>query len=255
MNRPFYTTYAWAYDSLIQRPVKERIDFIKSRLYYGQILSGARLLDAGCGTGTYSIALANEGVSVTGIDSSTDLISEAKRKATHAQLQINFVIGDILTLPMGCQFDAILCRGVLNDLTSTDTRRGVFLSFAKAMRKGGVLMLDVREWESTVVRKTSNPITEKTLQTERGQLVFRSITTLQPETHSMLIAETHDLQSPAGREKDTFNFVMKCWTQEELGSYLVAAGFDDIEYFGDYDAAKPVGSTDRLVTVAKLKRK
>lgn len=107
MNRPFYTPYAWAYDSLIQGPVTERIDFIKSRLDYRQIPPHARLLDAGCGTGAYSIALAKTGLTVTGIDSSADLIAEAKRKTAEARLLINFVIGDILALPMGCQFDRV----------------------------------------------------------------------------------------------------------------------------------------------------
>jgi len=68
MKRPFYTTYAWAYDSLIQRPVAEHIEFIESRLYNWHILPGALLLDAGCGTGTYSIALAKKGYRVAGID-------------------------------------------------------------------------------------------------------------------------------------------------------------------------------------------
>jgi 2-polyprenyl-3-methyl-5-hydroxy-6-metoxy-1,4-benzoquinol methylase len=112
MNRPFYTKYAWAYDLLIQRPITGHVKFIKSRLHYWRILPGARLLDAGCGTGAYSIALAKEGFNVTGIDSTADLIAEAKRKTEHTQLHINFVIGDILALPVDSQFDAILCRGV-----------------------------------------------------------------------------------------------------------------------------------------------
>jgi SAM-dependent methyltransferase len=255
MNRPFYTKYAWAYDLLIQKPVTEHIEFIKSRLYYWGILPGACLLDAGCGTGTYFIALAKEGFCVTGIDSSADLIAEAKRKTAHAGLHINFAIGDILALPVDSEFDAILCRGVLNDLTSPDTRRGVFSSFEKALRKGGILMFDVREWQSTLVRKTSSPVTEKTVQTERGKLTFRSITSLEPETHSMLISETHELQSAGGRETNTFDFIMRCWTQEELGAYLSSAGFDHVEYYGDYNVEMPVGSTDRLVVVARLREK
>jgi 2-polyprenyl-3-methyl-5-hydroxy-6-metoxy-1,4-benzoquinol methylase len=255
VNRPFYTKYAWAYDLLIHRPVTEHIEFIKSRLHYWQVPPSACFLDAGCGTGTYSIALAKEGFSVTGIDSSADLIAEAKRKTGHAEVHINFVIGDILALPVDSQFDAILCRGVLNDLTSMDARRMVFSSFAKAMRKGGILMFDVREWQSTLVRKTSNPVTEKIVQTERGKLLFRSITSLEPETHSMLISETHELQCADGRETNTFDFIMRCWTQEELGAYLSSAGFDHFEYYSDYNVEMPIGSTDRLVVVARLEKK
>jgi SAM-dependent methyltransferase len=255
MNRPFYTTYAWAYDLLIRGPINQRVEFIESQLGDWRILPGACLLDAGCGTGTYSIALAKKGFRVTGIDSSADLVEEAKRKTAQADICISFVIGDILALPMDCKVDAILCRGVLNDLTNTDARRVVFPSFAKAMRKGGILIFDVREWQSTLVRKTANPVTEKIVQTEKGQLLFRSITSLEPESHSLLISEIHELQSAGGQKTDTFSFVMRCWTQEELGGLLSSAGFDHVEYFGDYDAASRIGSTDRLVVVARLEKK
>jgi 2-polyprenyl-3-methyl-5-hydroxy-6-metoxy-1,4-benzoquinol methylase len=201
------------------------------------------------------MALAKEGFSVIGIDLSADLLAEAKRKTAQTELHINFVIGDILALPVGFQFDVILCRGVLNDLTSMDARRMVFSSFAKAMLKGGILMLDVREWQSTLVRKTSNPVTEKIVQTEQGKLTFRSITSLKPETHSMLVSETHELQCTDSQETNTFDFIMRCWTQEELGAYLSSAGFDHVEYYGDYNVEMPVGSTDRLVVVARLEKK
>jgi hypothetical protein len=123
------------------------------------------------------------------------------------------------------------------------------------MHKGGVLVLDVREWRSTVVRKTENPVFEKTVMTENGPLTFRSLTKLQPETHSLLISETHVLQSPRRRDAAAFDFEMKCWTREELAAHLVAAGFEAIEYFGDYDSAKPVGTTDRLIAVATLAKR
>jgi hypothetical protein len=48
----------------------------------------------------------------------------------------------------------------------------------------------------------------------------------------------------------TFDFVMRCWTQAELAENLHVAGFDAIEFFGDYDSAAPVGTTDRIIAVA-----
>lgn len=255
MKRPFYSTFAWAYDLLIQGPVEKRIDFIVMQLLRQRVVNGARLLDAGCGSGTYALAMAQKGFQVIGIDSSADLIVEAKRKSSVSRVSVEFMVGDILRLPEGIMVEAVLCRGVLNDLVETEFRKAVFPSFAGAMGNGGVLVLDVREWQSTVVRKTENPVFEKTVMTQKGQLTFRSITELRPETHSLLISETHVLQSPNGRNVVNFDFEMKCWTQTELTAYLTEAGFEVIEYFGDYDSAKPVGATDRLVAVAILKNK
>ena len=252
MNRPFYTTFAWAYDLLIQGPVKERVHLIVTQLRQRGVTNGAWLLDAGCGTGSYAVALATEGFRVTGVDASSELIAEAKRKGTTAGAAVDFRVGDILRLPEELTLDAVLCRGVLNDLTRQEDRRTVFSSFAGVVRQGGVLVLDVREWQATAARKLENPAYQKTVKTEKGSLTFRSVTGLQPETHSLLIAETHVLQSPDGPESASFDFEMKCWTQSELARSLDSAGFDTIEYFGDYDSAKPAGTTDRLIAVARL---
>ena len=252
MKRPFYTTFAWAYDLLIVGSVAPRVAFIAEQLRGRGVQTGAVLLDAGCGSGTYSIALAREGFKVTGIDRSGDLITEAERKAVTAGIGVHFSEGDILSLPAGLQVDAVLCRGVLNDLVEEESRRRVCHSFAGVMRPGAVLILDVREWHSTVARKTDNPVFEKTVETERGRLTFRSVSELQPEKQSLLISETHWLESPGDRQTVEYNFVMRCWTEDELTRDLHAAGFESVECFGDYDAAKPTGATDRLVAVCTL---
>jgi SAM-dependent methyltransferase len=252
MNRPFYTEFAWAYDLLIQGPVASRVDFIVEQLHRRGILPGARLLDAGCGTGTYSITLAQEGFKVTGIDRSKDLIAEARRKAATAGIGVHFSEGDIVSLPAGLQVDAILCRGVLNDFLEEDSRRRVFRSFASATHHVGGIILDVREWHSTVARKTDEPVFEKTVKTERGRLTFRSVTELQPEKQCLLVSETHLLESRSGRQTAEYDFVMRCWTQDEITGGLTSAGFESVQCFGDYDTAKPIGATDRLVVVSTM---
>jgi hypothetical protein len=149
--------------------------------------------------------------------------------------------------------DAVLCRGVLNDLIDEDSRRPVFVSFAGAMRQEAALILDVREWRSTAAQKTHRPVFEKTVETERGRLTFRSVTKLQPERRCLLVSETHVLEAPGGRQVAFCDFATRCWTQDELARNLARAGFEPVECFGDYDAAKPVGATDRLVAAATLR--
>ena len=252
MNRPFYTEFAWAYDLLTHGPVASRVAFIVNQLRRHGIAPGSRLLDAGCGTGSYSIALAELGFKITGIDASSEMIAEAKRKSSDAVGQTSFVVGDILRLPVGLKVDAILCRGVLNDLTADDCRNAVFESFGRALRPRGVLILDVREWQSTVVRKTLDPVFMKVVETDKGRLTFRSVTALQPETRCLRISENHELVSGSSRRSANYDFVMRCWTQGEIIAGLGAAGFESVQCFGDYDTAKPLGSTDRMVAVATM---
>ena len=251
MTRPFYDEYAWAYDLVITRPINSQCDFIAETLSRRGVVSGANVLDAGCGVGSHAFELARRGYTVRGLDLSPHLIREAERRASQLRLPVSFNVGDILELSASPQFDGILCRGVLNDFLDEASRRQVFHSFARALKAEGVLILDVRDWEATVERKSREPVFEKFADTPRGRLTFRSVTRLDRQTRRLLVAEQHTLRQQGGVEtSSTYNFSMRCWTQSELQSHLTQAGFERIEYFGGYQRSVPVGASDRLVGVA-----
>ena len=149
---------------------------------------------------------------------------------------VSFHVGDVLALP-DHRYDAILCRGVLNDVVDTGDREAVFSSFAGALRGGGVLILDVREWEATKDRKQREPLFRKSVDTDRGKLTFTSITELDPERQQLLLSETHTLVNDAGEDSRDYRFVMRCWTRTELESAFERVGFGSVEYFGAYDPA------------------
>jgi len=56
-RRPFYTEYAWAFDLLIDRPVRKECAVIAAWLVDRGVLPGSEVLDAGCGTGRYALEL------------------------------------------------------------------------------------------------------------------------------------------------------------------------------------------------------
>lgn len=71
-------------------------------------LSGARILDAGCGTGTFSIELAESGAEVVAIDLSETLVGLAEQRAKSMGLdRICFSVGDMLNPALG-RFDYIV---------------------------------------------------------------------------------------------------------------------------------------------------
>ena len=164
---------------------------------------------------------------------------------------VSFRVGDLLALPVA-RYDGILCRGVLNDFVNDEARLSVFTAFAGALRRPGVLILDVREWEATRERKEREPVFRKSVLTERGTLTFTSITELDPERQQLLLSETHSLVNDAGEHSSDYRFVMRCWTRTELASVFERSGFGSVSYFGAYDAAVHAGATDRLVAVAQL---
>lgn len=65
---------------------------------------GERILDVACGTGTSTVALTRKGATAVGLDFSTGMIMEARRRHPG----IEFVQGDATALPFGDgEFDAV----------------------------------------------------------------------------------------------------------------------------------------------------
>jgi SAM-dependent methyltransferase len=249
--RPFYGDFAWAFDLLIDRPVQDECRAIATWLAERGVVPGTTVLDAGCGTGRYSIELGRRGYSVCGIDASTALLEQANRSLEDQSIQVSFSAGDILSLPVS-RYDAILCRGVLNDVIDQTARESAFSSFSRALREGGVLVLDVRDWDATATRKARNPLFKKSVDTDRGRLTFTSVAALDAQDHQMTLSERHLLEFNGHEHYRDYEFVMRCWTPEELRSLLHLNGFHSVSYFGAYDPTVAQGLTDRLVAVAQL---
>lgn len=248
-SRPFYGEFAWAYDHLIPRPVAAECAGIAATLARRGLAPDATVLDAGCGSGRYALELARLGYRVTGLDRSPELLDEARRAAEASPATAHFVRGDLLALPPRASYDAILARGVLNDLVEDSERDAVFPTFAGALGVGGALLLDVRDWEATAADRSRRPVVEKRVQTPRGPLTFRTVTRLEPATQRMLISETHILAAGGGETTARYEFTMRCWTREELAARLGRAGFAAIEYAPGYGTGAGAGG-DRIVAVA-----
>lgn len=249
-RRPFYAEYAWAFDLLIDRPVRKECAVIAAWLIDRGVWPGSEMLDAGCGTGRYAIELARRGYVVHGVDLSPDLVDVAMRASDASTARVSFQVGDITVLPAH-RYAAILCRGVLNDIIDDDGRDAVFAAFAKALEFDGVLILDVREWTASVERKSRERLFRKRVSTERGELTFTSVTALDAENRQLLISERHELAGSEGERVSDYHFVMRCWERAELDALLARHGFGQVSCFGAYDPGIAVGATDRLVVVAQ----
>jgi 2-polyprenyl-3-methyl-5-hydroxy-6-metoxy-1,4-benzoquinol methylase len=113
-------------------------------------LADQRVLDAGCGDGTLSLAMARLGVEVTGIDADSEMLAAARASADAAGIPVTFVQGrlDGLPFPEG-SFDVVVAVTVLCFVRDADV---ALAEMARVLRPGGRLVIgELGRWSSWAV--------------------------------------------------------------------------------------------------------
>ncbi len=104
---------------------------------------GARVLDAGCGTGTLTLALAGRGHDTAGMDLSEAMLQVARAK--DREHRVAWSRGDVTGFDLGSgkPFDVVTCVGdTLNHLERLEEWEAAFTAFARHLRPGGALFFD-----------------------------------------------------------------------------------------------------------------
>lgn len=84
---------------------------------------GARILDVGCGAGRHTIALAEAGYSVTGVDVSRGLLDVAAAASNDAGVKPSLFEVDARQMPFDSEFDAVIsiCQGAFGLMGKDDS--------------------------------------------------------------------------------------------------------------------------------------
>lgn len=101
--------------SRIRQTVREGRDAMRAAMLarLPDDLRGARILDAGCGAGPMSVALAERGATVVGVDISPALLDVARRRTPESLAgQITYTAGDMLD-PAHGSFDHVMAMDSL----------------------------------------------------------------------------------------------------------------------------------------------
>ncbi len=102
-----------------------------------------RLLDAGCGSGKYSIPLKMRGFNVVGMDVSLKALGMLKESSNSRDIDIDILAGNIFQLPFADDsFDIVWCYSVLQHLLSGE-RESAICEFRRILRTGGFLFIEV----------------------------------------------------------------------------------------------------------------
>ncbi|MBB2943561.1 2-polyprenyl-3-methyl-5-hydroxy-6-metoxy-1,4-benzoquinol methylase [Actinoplanes lutulentus] len=105
----------------------------EARMIDAMVPRGARILDAGCGTGRVGGRLAASGHDVTGVDLDPELIEEARRNHPGVRWQV----GDLSELSLGETFDVVVCAGNVMTFAGPSSRAKILVRFREHLADGG----------------------------------------------------------------------------------------------------------------------
>lgn len=104
-------------------------------------LSGAHILDVGCGAGRNSVLLVEQGAQVTGLDYDPKALAVAVSRCREHNVSVEFQEGSVVNMPFPeGSFDAIVFQNVLEHLPRSDQPQAL-QEVMRVLRKGGVLFI------------------------------------------------------------------------------------------------------------------
>lgn len=152
------------YDAWYATPLGKASDRIERELLFSMVgvKQGERVLDAGCGTGIYSIELARMGSRVTAIDASSEMIGQARAKALKEGFNIDFIKADALRLPFPeGHFDLVISVCMLCFLKERDA---ALIEMKRVLKPGGRIAIALlNRWSPWALLRRAKGLVKSTV--------------------------------------------------------------------------------------------
>ncbi len=142
----FYDSIAGEFDALMNPyDLQRRLEVVFEDLLGGRTLTGLTVLDAGCGTGPFTLAARSRGARVTSVDIGIELLRRARDKGAERP-----VAGDAAALPFAdASFDLVISSECIEHTAQPDR---TVTDLLRVLRPGGTLVLTCpnRTWRWSV---------------------------------------------------------------------------------------------------------
>ena len=246
-----YRNLAASYDRLTND-----VDYEATVAFYNEILRAEGLaprtaVDLACGTGSVAAILAEQGLRVTGVDMSEDMLTVAWEKTSRMDNPPHFICQNLrqLWLPRGVDL-AVCALDSLDYITDPDDCREAIRRIYKTLNPGGIFIFDVN--------------TPEKLRAMDGQIFLDE----DDDVYCVWRGEFDEKTNICSYGMDLFQRNGSVWERSfeehreyaysaaQLKEYLKSAGFTHIEVYGDRVFSPPRPGEQRIYMKArKGKRK
>lgn len=254
ISHDFYERVACFYDA-------ENAQMDEDLPLYSRLVAevGGPVLDVGCGTGRVTLHLAQEGVSVVGVDYSQAMLDRAARKLAvlpDLRTQVTWVHGDLLDINLDEHFSLIVVpyNGFMH-FKSQAVQIEALERLRGWLRPGGLLVIDLPNPGDFFASADDGALVlERTFEDpESGHLVMQqSMSTLDRAAQVMYITWIYDAIGEGGLVHRTVApLTLRYVFPAELDLLLRVAGMSRVDRYGDYDGGPFQDTSPRLVVLAR----
>ncbi|HRY63311.1 MAG TPA: class I SAM-dependent methyltransferase [Patescibacteria group bacterium] len=117
-------------------PAKQFVQYPEALRLLGDI-DGKKILDIGCGPGTFARMLSRRGADVVGYDPSIEQIKKAKQTEEQEKLGIKYFVGDRASISPEFKFDKAVSVMVLMYATDKKKLQDIFAGANEALEENG----------------------------------------------------------------------------------------------------------------------
>lgn len=207
-------------------------------------VSGLKMVDAGCGTGSLAIALARHGAGVKAFDLNANMIAKAEEKRPPA-LNLSFRVGSLTNIEQlydGQLFDAILCMGnTLVHLPYKDTVERFFDQVANLLNKGGKFIFQIVNYDNIMKKK---PASLPMIDTDKVH--FERLYEYPEKGVVRFVTRLKHVSEPEVLIQNTL--LLSC--EKNFLEDALKRRFSKVDFFGSFDGAKWSDDTFHTVVTA-----
>jgi len=226
------------------RIFKKEIEFLNDVLKRHRIRT---ILDIGCGSGEHVNALQGIGYTLLGIDNSSHMIDQAKKKYPHCK----FDYGSMQDYKSKNQFDSVICMfGTFNYLLTDDDIKSTLRLLQTNLKTAGIAILDIWNAEPflRIKRKPIAPVCsiksgDKIIKRNRGFRLTR--------TNSPVVEVNYVYHIDKQEIKDKHS--MRIFYLKELKYFMDEFKFEILNLYGNFDQERFKKSGGRILLVVKKK--
>lgn len=132
--------------------IHREVDFIEQCL---GLEKGATILDLACGTGRHAVELSSRGYAVVGYDLSLNMLALAAEEAQDRGQKLNFLQGDMREMTFDQVFDGVYSWSTSFGYFDDEKNFDVLQRMHRALRTGGILVLDIINRDYVAPRQPS----------------------------------------------------------------------------------------------------